>query len=163
MTVRRILIATPIVLVAALVAGIAVWWFFVRETHSLATNAPAITTELRATAGATPAPTAASGGALTFRIIPERSEAAYFADEQLASLPIPDTAKGSTNAVSGEFRLTPDGNLDPSLPAKFSVDLTTLKSDKDMRDRRVQEQGLETSRFPTATTRWRRRYTAGRR
>ena len=151
MTLRRILIATPILLVAAVVAGVAVWWFFIRETHSLATNAPDIPAKLRATPGATTASTAASGGSLTFKIIPERSEAAYFADEQLASLPIPDTAKGSTSAISGEFRVTADGNLDPSLPAKFAVDLTKLKSDKDMRDRQVQNRGLETSKFPTAT------------
>src|SRR5438105_804976 len=133
MTLRRILIATPILLVAAIVAGVAVWWFFIRETHSLATNAPDIPAELRATPGATAASTAASGGSLTFKIIPERSEAAYFADEQLASLPIPDTAKGSTSAISGEFRVTADGNLDPSLPANFTVDLTKLKRAKDMR------------------------------
>jgi polyisoprenoid-binding protein YceI len=157
MTVRRMLIATPILFVAAVVAGVAIWWFFVRETHTLATNAPDIPADLRATPGSTPASggtaasTAASGGALTFKIIPERSQASYFADEQLASLPIPDTAQGSTNSVSGDFRLTPDGNLDPSQPSKFTVDLTTLKSDKDMRDRRVQNNGLETSKFPTAT------------
>jgi polyisoprenoid-binding protein YceI len=150
MSIRRVLIATPIVLVAAVVAGVAVWWFFIRETHSLATNAPDIPAELRATPGTTPASTAA-GGSLTFKIIPERSKASYFADEQLASLPIPDTAEGDTSSISGEFRLTPDGNLDPSLPAKFTVDLTTLKSDKDMRDSRVQRLGLETSKFPTAT------------
>lgn len=145
MTPRRVLIAVPVLAVAAVIAAVAIWWFFIRETHELATSAPAIPTELRSATG-TPA-----SGALTFRIVPERSDASYFADEKLASLPLPDTAKGSTNAITGEFYLMQDGRLDPSQESKFIVDLRTLKSDQDRRDRRVQENALETSKFPTAT------------
>lgn len=135
------------VLALAAVAGIgaAGWWFFIREDNKLATNAPEIPGDL------TPA-TSAGRDALTFRIIPERSEAAYFADEKLAALPLPSKAKGTTKDIAGEFHLTPDGfDLDPTQPSTFTVNLTTLKSDKDMRDRRVQTQGLETDKFPTAT------------
>ena len=105
-------------------------------------------------AAGTPTTTAATTttGGLTFTILSDRSEAAYFADEKLASLPLPSTAKGSTKDITGQFQLTADGfDLDTSKPTTFTVDLTTLKSDKTMRDNRVQSQGLETGTYPTAT------------
>ncbi len=140
----RIAIAAVVAVVVVAVAGAAIWWFFVREDNQLATEAPAVPTEIVGTV-------AAGGDALTYTIIPERSEADYFADEKLASLPLPSTAKGSTTDIQGEFHLTADGlDLDPTKTSQFTVNLTTLKSDKDMRDRRVQ-QTLETSQFPTAT------------
>ena len=150
MTLRRVLIATPIIIVAIVAAGVGYWWFFVRETHDLVTSAPEIPADLRATPGSAAGATSASG-TLTFQIVSDRSEASYYADEQLASLPIPDTAKGTTKSITGEFRVTANGDLDPSMPATFTVDVTTLKSDKDMRDRRVQNLGLETSKYPRAT------------
>jgi polyisoprenoid-binding protein YceI len=145
-------VAAMAILVAAAVGG---WWFFIREDANLATNAPAIPADLKqtpATAAKTPTGTGSSGGGLTFTIIPDRSEAAYFADEKLASLPLPSKAKGTTKDIAGEFHLTADGfDLDASQPTTFTVDLTTLKSDKSMRDRRVQSQGLETGTYPKAT------------
>jgi polyisoprenoid-binding protein YceI len=140
----RIAIAAIAAVVIVAVAGAAIWWFFVREGNKLATEAPAVPTEIVGTE-------AAGGDALTYTIIADRSEADYFADEKLASLPLPSTAKGSTTAIQGEFHLAADGlDLDSTKPSTFSVDLTTLKSDRDMRDRRVQ-QTLETDKFPTAT------------
>lgn len=158
MHLRRILLFASAAAVLAVVAAGAGWWFLVRDTASLATSAPAIPRDLGVTpplagaASALPGTTpAAATGALTFKIIPARSEAAYFADEKLASLPLPSTAKGSTNAISGEFHLLAGGSLDPAQPSNFSVDLRTLKSDKAMRDRRVQDQALDTAVYPTAT------------
>ena len=155
---KIILVAVAaIVVLGAVAAG--GWWFFIREDAKLATNAPAIPADLK-----TPAATSASGaastattgsstsGALTFKILSDRSEAAYFADEKLASLPLPSKAKGSTKDITGQFQLTADGfALDASQPTTFTVNLKTLASDKSMRDSRVQNQGLETSKFPTAT------------
>ncbi|HEX5479198.1 MAG TPA: YceI family protein [Dehalococcoidia bacterium] len=156
---RRLLIALPLVVVALLVVAAGSWWFFIRESNSLATSAPAIPTELVAStpgAGSTPDADATSGSGaprddLTFAILPDRSDASYFVGEKLAALPLPSTAKGSTSAIAGAFRLTPSGDLDPSQPATFTVDLTQLRSDKDMRDARVQSQGLQTQTFPKAT------------
>lgn len=149
LTLPRVLIGAVALLIIGVVAAAAVWWFAIRSDAELATNAPDIPGDLvrpTETAGG------ATDGAQTFRIISERSEAAYFADEKLASLPLPSTAKGATNDIEGEFHLTEDGfGLDASKESSFTVDLTTIKSDRDMRDRRVQSQGLETSRFPTAT------------
>jgi polyisoprenoid-binding protein YceI len=152
--------AALIVLVAAAAGG---WWFFIREDAKLATNAPAIPADLKQTAVATRAassltPSASGtalstgGSGLTFKILSDRSEAAYFADEKLASLPLPSKAKGSTKDITGQFQLTADGfDLDTSQLTSFTVNLKTLSSDKSMRDSRVQSQGLETSKYPTAT------------
>jgi polyisoprenoid-binding protein YceI len=139
-------VAAVVVVVVALAAG---WWFLVREDNNLATDAPEITDELRTTPVT---PGDESGGGQAFRIISERSEAAYFADEQLAALPVPSTAKGSTTAITGEFYLSDDGlDLDTSRESRFTVDLRSIKSDQALRDKRVHEVGLETARFPTAT------------
>jgi polyisoprenoid-binding protein YceI len=174
-TLPRLLIgAIATVIIVAVIAG-GGWWFFIRDDAKLATSAPAIPSDLvktpttaagasasagtpgaaALTAQAAGVPTidvgaAATSGGQTYTILSDRSEAAFFADEKLASLPLPSTAKGTTT-ITGTFRLTSDGTaLDTSQPSTFSVDLTGLKSDKSMRDRRVQST-LQTSTYPTAT------------
>lgn len=151
----RILIggaATLVVIVGIAVGG---WWFFIREDAKLATNAPAIPADLKTAVATGPAGVATSSsgsGALIFKILPDRSEAAYFADEKLASLPLPSKAKGSTKDITGQFALTADGSgLDVANTTAFTVNLKTITSDKSMRDVRVQNLGLETSKYPTAT------------
>ena len=155
MSLPRILIGAAVAIVALVVVVSAGWWFFVREENELATNAPEIPDELvEATSTAsTPVPSGeGTDGAVTFVIIPDRSEAAYFADEQLASLPLPSTAKGTTNDIAGEFHVSEDGYaLSDAATSSFTVDLTTLESDEDRRDNRVQNDALQTSQFPTAT------------
>jgi len=144
--------AGVLAVIVAGAAAAAVWWFFIREDAQLATEAPAIPRELQSTPGAATSTPVSSNGGLAFKIIPSRSEAAYFADEKLARLPLPSTAKGTTQDIEGEFYLTADGiSLDSSRPSSFTVNLKTLNSDEDMRDRRVQNQGLETGTYPTAT------------
>lgn len=153
---KRVILAGLIgaVAVAALAAG--GWWFFIREDAQLATSAPDIPEGL-VNATASPAPgagDAATGAAedvLTYTINPDLSEAAYFVDEELASLGIPSTAKGSTSEIEGEFSLTADGTaLAPNATSQFTVRLGNLTSDESRRDGRVQ-QALETSTFPAAT------------
>jgi polyisoprenoid-binding protein YceI len=133
-----------VVLVAAVAGG---WWLFVREDAELATSAPDIPSNL---VDASSTPSASNGGGLAFVIVTEESEAAYFADEELASVGLPSTAKGTTT-IQGTFFLTDDGfELDPDRPSTFTVDLTGLTSDQARRDSRVQE-ALDTASFPTAT------------
>jgi polyisoprenoid-binding protein YceI len=147
---RRLVVLTTVIVLALLAGGVAGWWFFVREDAELATEAPEIPDELVDQTETSPA-TPPAGDILTFAIIPEQSEAAYFVDEELASLPLPSTAKGATNDIEGQLHLTLDGTaLADNPPSVFTVDLTTLTSDEDRRDRRVQE-ALETVQFPTAT------------
>jgi polyisoprenoid-binding protein YceI len=138
----------------ALVAGVLLavaaaggWWVFIREDAKLATNAPSIPSEL-VVPSASPI---AAGDTLSFAVIAEQSEAAYFVSEELARLSVPSTAKGSTKAVEGVFHLAAEGwELDPSRRSAFTVDVTTLKSDEDRRDNRVQD-ALQTSAYPRAT------------
>lgn len=152
-----------VTLVVLVVAAGAAWWFFIREDNAAQKEAAPVTEEVRQAASATassasstpsPGATAAPGSTSTFKgksykIIEGQSTAWYLAGEKLASLPLPSTAKGVTNDVTGEFHLA-DGGLDPSKPTTFTVGLKSLKSDQGQRDRRVQD-ALETSKFPTAT------------
>ncbi len=149
---KRIAIGVPVLVVVAIAAVAAVWWFAIREDNKLATNAPDIPSELvNPTAGATASAPGSDDGAQTYVIMPDRSEAAYFADETLARIGLPSTAKGATSAIEGQFHLTEDEfTLDASQLSQFTVDLTTIKSNEGMRDNRVQG-ALETGTFPTAT------------
>src|SRR2546430_10263504 len=79
------------------------------------------------------------------------SQAGYRVREQLASLPAPSDAVGRTTAVTGSFTLTQVASGDAVTAASFSVDVSTLTSDKAMRDRRIHPPGLQSHRHPTAT------------
>jgi len=145
------------VVLAAVVAA-AGWWFLVRDTAQLATSPPEIpaallnataTPEAEATEAAA-ATEVSMGSTLTFEVNSELSEAAYFVNEELATLGVPSTAKGTTNQVSGTLYVTPDGSLAAGAASQFTVDLTGFTSDESKRDERVQET-LETSQYPTAT------------
>ena len=83
--------------------------------------------------------------------IAEGSTAGYRVREQLASLPAPSDAVGRTSAITGSMTLTQSGSVYTLAAASFTVDVSTLTSDRPMRDRRVKELGLESSRYPTAT------------
>ena len=142
------------VIMVALVAAAAGWWFLIREDAHPATSAPEIPQDLvQATASTSPGASQVSGttnGFLTFRVNADRSEAAYFVSEELASVGLPSTAKGTTNEVAGQFSLKVDGTtIAVTGDSQLTVDLRNLTSDKTMRDRRVQE-ALQTSTFPTA-------------
>ena len=135
------------VAILVLAAG---WWFFVRSDAKLATGPPAIPEDL---IDASDAPGADGDGTdlLTFRIIADRSEAAYFVGEQLASLSIPSTASGTTGDVGGEFHLTPDGTaLAADTTSQFTLGLPALRTAEPVRANRAQGP-LATGVFPTAT------------
>jgi len=153
---KRLLLAGALVAVLTTALAAGGWWFLIREDAHLASSAPEIPDELLQST-ATPAATedagqdTASSSVLTFHINPELSEAAYFVDEELASIGLPSTAKGTTNEIEGEFYLTADRTaLAADQQSTFAVDLRNLTSDESRRDQRVQ-QALETSQYPTAT------------
>jgi polyisoprenoid-binding protein YceI len=157
----KVLIATPIALIALAAAGIAFWYFAIRSDASpLEDPLPIPSSLLNASETPTPTPATTETGATpartegegqTWVIVSNESEADYYVGETLASLGVPSTANGKTKDISGTFYLTADGTaLDTSRTSSFTVNLTTLESDQDRRDNRVQE-ALETSSFPTAT------------
>ena len=154
----RMVMAGTASVVLAVVAVAAGWWFLVRADAHLATEPPKIPAALL-NATATPAAEATETAAatevsvdstLTFEVNSELSEAAYFVNEELATLGVPSTAKGTTNQVSGTLYVTAEGTLAAGSASQFVVDLTGLTSDEAKRDERVQET-LETSQYPTAT------------
>lgn len=159
--IRRWYLSIPVAVVVLVLAAGLSWWFFIRADADLATDAPEIPGDLLSptptpspgsdgnAASATPAPTVIlPAGTTRFRILPERSEAAYFAEETLASIGLPSRAKGATQDIHGEFYLRDDG-IDPSFESRFTVDLRTLKSDESRRDARVQLT-LDTANYPEA-------------
>jgi polyisoprenoid-binding protein YceI len=70
----------------------------------------------------------------------------YRVQEQLASVGA-QTAVGRTPNVSGTITLQGD----TITAAKITADLTTLQSDRPMRDGQLSHQAIQTSQYPTAT------------
>ncbi len=75
----------------------------------------------------------------------------YRVREQLAGLPAPSDAVGRTSSVTGSLTLAQSADGYTVATATFTVDVTTLTSDRAMRDRRIHQIGLESDRYPTAT------------
>jgi polyisoprenoid-binding protein YceI len=94
----------------------------------------------------------------TFVIIPAESRASYSVDEEfledaLSKLGIEAGQKdviGSTQVIEGQIQLNPD-DLSAALGENsFTVDLSTLESDQDRRDKWIRENGPTFDRFPVA-------------
>jgi len=112
-----------------------------------------------AVAGAAPASRPASGGGaargwqqgdgrLKVVLASEGNEARYRVREQLAGVDFPNDAVGVTKDITGGIVLDERGNVAPA-ESKLVVDITTLKSDKERRDRFIQRRTLQTDSFPT--------------
>jgi polyisoprenoid-binding protein YceI len=82
-------------------------------------------------------------------LVPSKSEASYTVREQLARLKFPSDAIGTTNSITGSITILPDGSID-SAQSKFTVDVSTLKTDQEMRDNFVRRAVLHTDQYPTA-------------
>ena len=81
--------------------------------------------------------------------IQDETVARYLVREQLARLEFPNDAVGETSEVVGLIMFNSDGEID-SDASKIIVDLRTLRSDKDRRDRFIRTRSLESDVFPTA-------------
>jgi len=97
------------------------------------------------------APPAPARAGAPFRLVlaPGGNEARWRVRERLASFDFPNDAVGTTRDIGGAIVVGADGQPD-STASKITVNLTTLKSDREMRDRYIQRRTLETDRFPTA-------------
>ncbi len=105
------------------------------------------------TATPTPAATATAAaivaeGGLTFTVS-TGSKAVVRVTEQLADRQNLSDAVLTSEKVSGEFTLLPNGTFAPT--SKITVDLTSLASDNRQRDNFIKNDTLETRRFPEAT------------
>jgi polyisoprenoid-binding protein YceI len=135
--------ATEVVLLGLGVAGLVVLLVAVSPKGSLKPLASAALTPERTAYAATPE------AALRYRVVPERSEARYRVREQLAGINFPSDAVGTTRAVEGSLSLDAEGHIRRS-DSRFTVDLRTLRSDRDRRDNYVRRNTLETERHPMA-------------
>jgi polyisoprenoid-binding protein YceI len=149
------LVAAAVVLVVAL--GAAGWWFFIRDDAPKAANIQdaSKTLDEQTNGGSdTTAADGASGIDGTWNVDPSIGSfddfsgtyAGYRMDEQLAGVGAA-TAVGRTPDVTGGITIA--GNQVTA--GSFDVDMTTLKSDKDLRDNVIKSRGLETDAFPKAT------------
>jgi polyisoprenoid-binding protein YceI len=100
-----------------------------------------------ATATATPS---AGQGAGTWAVV-TGSVAGYRVREQLASLAAPSDAVGRTSSITGNLTMAQSADSYSVTAASFTVDVSTLTSDRSQRDQRIHQMGLESSRYPTAT------------
>ena len=80
--------------------------------------------------------------------IADGSSATYRVTEQFVGVAFTNEAEGTTNLVSGDLTIQPDGTVAPG--SKLTVDLRGLKSDQDQRDGYIQNRTLETSKFPNS-------------
>lgn len=85
------------------------------------------------------------------RLVPagDGNEARYRVRERLAELDLPNDAVGKTAGITGGIVLDERGALVPG-ESKFVIDLASLTSDRERRDRYLRNRVLETERFPTA-------------
>lgn len=124
------------------------------QTHGSAGSGHDASAQAQASGGAQAGPaTAGSQGAAQpagqrFRIIGDQSKAAYHVDETFLQRQQFNTAVGRTQAIEGELLLDMEKGL--VLPSSVRVDLSTLKSDQDRRDRAVQRTlGVAEFRYAT--------------
>ena len=87
--------------------------------------------------------------ATRYHVVSDRSEARYRVREQLAGINFPSDAVGTSSTIEGVISLDGQGRIRPS-DSRLTVDLRTLRSDRDRRDNYVRRNTLETERYPTA-------------
>ncbi|MCB0201819.1 MAG: YceI family protein [Anaerolineae bacterium] len=108
-----------------------------------------------ASAGEAPA----AGGQRTFAIDPANTVVSYEVDEEFGAGALDrlgiaaglNKTVGRTSTVDGALTLNFDGATPQLVDASFTVDISTLTSDQRMRDGRIRDEWLESSRFPTAS------------
>jgi polyisoprenoid-binding protein YceI len=104
------------------------------------------TARTNSTATRSPSATKLTGGWK----IASGSQAGYRVREKLAFLPAQSDAVGRTSQMTGSATITQAGHSVTITAASFDVAVSTLKSDRSMRDEKIHEIGLESNRYPTA-------------
>jgi len=156
-----------VVLLLAVGGGAAAWALFLRGDEvaplALPSRAPAASSGTAGSSG-----TATASGATTS--LPPASAATvpaagipgswtvaadsvvgYRVREKLASLSADSDAVGRTSSITGSATIASSGGTLSVTAAEFSVDMTTLASDRQMRDNRLRNDGIQTDSFPTST------------
>ena len=100
--------------------------------------------------GSTAVPSRNAPAPVRFALAPTGNVARFIVREHLMIMDSPNDAIGVSRAISGGIVLLPDGRIDPD-HSRIVVDLSTLTSDKENRDRWIKSHTLRTDSFPTAT------------
>jgi len=140
----RVLKWSVVALVVVVGLGFAGWWFFLKSD-------PAPRAAIELTPTTTPATVAgqtgtALDGTWTVSRGDSRNFVGYRVTEKLVANISETEATGRTDDVTASMKI--DGTTVGDVTV--SADLTTLKSDNSFRDGRIQGEGLESSKFPTA-------------
>jgi polyisoprenoid-binding protein YceI len=141
------------VLVAGVGAAVGLWYLFFRPSGpapvALSSESPASGAVATLGPGTSAGPDGTLSGGIdgTWSIdASQGSFVGYRVQEQLAGIG-GNIAVGQTTAVTGTLAISGTQVTDVSITA----DLTQLKSDDQRRDGQLQQRGLETDTFPTAT------------
>jgi polyisoprenoid-binding protein YceI len=97
-------------------------------------------------------PMRSASQSVRFTLAPEGNQARFTVREQLTIFESPNDAIGTTSAITGGITLRPDGSVDSTL-STIAVDLRTLTSDKENRDKWIKAHTLAVDSFPTAVMR----------
>jgi polyisoprenoid-binding protein YceI len=152
------LVAVVVVVVVVAVGAVAVPWIYINlikqdapealtlEPVVLTTVAPEVATTLEPAVSTTIAPGVADASALDGEwAVVDESVVGYRVQEVIVGQSTEGV--GRTSEVEGSLTIVGD----EVTGAKFTVDMTTLKSDSSRRDRQVDIRILDTITFPTAT------------
>lgn len=134
---------------AAAAAGLIIAALAVLYLIVLPTSAPQkLAISASSSASSSPVSSEQAAGSWT---VAKNSVAGYRVREQLAFVGAPSDAVGRTSSITGNMTLaqTPTGYTVGT--ATFTVDVSTLTSDRSMRDQRIHGIGLQSDRYPTAT------------
>jgi len=166
MTSRTALLGGLAILLLAVGGAAIVWTVFLRGDEiaplALPTEAPAASSAAGAAPsapGSSPDVSLAPGtaGSIDAASLPgswtisEGSVAGYRVRERLASLSADSDAVGRTNGITGTATIAASGGAMSVTDATFTVDMTSLASDRQMRDNRLRRDGIETDVYPTST------------
>jgi polyisoprenoid-binding protein YceI len=160
--------ALLLAIVALLVVGggATAWALFLRGDNvaplALPSTAPRVAASSGAGASADPSgagaslPSAAAASVDAASIpgawtIGADSVVGYRVRERLASLSADSDAVGRTSEITGSVTIAASGGGLSVTAADFSVDMTTITSDRSMRDNRLRNDGIQTDSFMTST------------
>jgi polyisoprenoid-binding protein YceI len=169
---RTALLAVVAVLLLILGAGALTWVLVLKGDDVAPLTLPSSPPAAAASQPTAADPTGGSADASTGASLPPGSTAAidasgipgtwsiasdsvvgYRVRERLASLSADSDAVGRTNAITGTATIAGTASAMTVSDASFSVDMTSLHSDRPMRDNRLRNDGIQTDQFPTSTFR----------
>jgi polyisoprenoid-binding protein YceI len=164
---RTALLAGVAVLLLVIGAGALTWVLFLKGDDVAPLTLPSTPPAAVASAPSGPAAGASAGAGEslapasaapidaaslpgTWSIAPD-SVVGYRVRERLASLSADSDAVGRTNAITGTAMIAAAADALSLTDASFSVDMTSVSSDRQMRDNRLRNDGIQTDQYPTST------------